>query len=183
MPKVSSIPNKKNPNERFTTPDRVWSKAKSKLLGPIRIQRLKWKHKNADKELVHSGKETVRVYAEDLSRMKYFPACFGQITDDELKKMLQLTGIRLQPDCKDRAKSWTTFIGDLKLTKDADMSIVSGLFQHPGTKKIIEIKGEPSPSPYWARTFFFQEFNDRFPGCKIEGDKLEAFAPKNNPNN
>jgi len=174
---------KEKSSERFTTPERVWSVAKSKVLGPVRILRLKWKITNAEGELVHSGKETVRIFAKDLSCMKYYKAKYNQVTDDELKKMFQLTGIRLQSDCNDKTKAWTTFIGSLVATEEAGMTTVVGLFQHAGTKETVEIKGEPSPCPYWARTFFFQEFGSRFPGCKIDGDKLEEFAPANNPNN
>jgi len=180
---------KEKSSERFATPDRVWSVAKSKLLGPVRMLRLKWKNKNAEGELVHSGMETVRIFAEDLSCMKYYKAKYNQVTDDELKKMFQLTGIRLQSDCNDKCKAWTTFIGSLEAIKEKDdilvvgMTTVVGIFQHAGSKKTIKVKGEPSPCPYWARTFFFQEFSSRFPGCEIDGDKLETLAPPNNPNN
>ena len=182
MAQVNKIPEKKE-YERFASPDREWSAAKSKVLGPVRILRLKFKTKNTENELIHSGKETVRIFANDLSCIKYYKAKYNQITDDDLKKLFQLTGIRLQPDCDDRAKAWTTFIGSLVEIEEAGMTTISGLFQHAGTKETIEIKGSQSPCPFWARTFFFDEFNNRFPGCKINGDLLEQRAPSNNPDN
>lgn len=171
-------------NERFTKPDRVWSTAKSKELGDVRIQRLIFKKANEDGSIVPNGVETIRIFSEDLTKgCKYFKQRMDQLTDDQIKKRFGLTRLSIQQGDDTPTWHYTDFVGDLKMEERDGRFICRASLRQRGTKKEIEISGcTLFENPYDARSDFFMEFNLLLPGCIVKGDLLDQYDQKSNPN-
>lgn len=161
--------------ERFASPERVWYRANSKDIGNLRILYLNFKKKSPVGEMVLSGEQSIRIFAEDFSKFTYFKRAEGNPSIDSLKRKLGLTKVRLIEGCNEFAKRYTTFIGDMELKTSTNpdgilVHIAYAECEHSGFSKTLTIEARASRSKDMAISNFWNHFNSRFPGCNLSSE-------------